>query len=127
MCARYPELIKEAQINSLAIYDATNPVVKTVVAIREVVMEILCEYLEKTKFLLLKDIPIFNNKIKKKIDKRIKYDTLSVDSYFRGEFYGKKLFDITKDLFISIRLNWKPIEGSVLYIPTEVRYYYGEV
>ena len=122
--SRYPELIKEAQLNSIAIYDATDPVVVIVVTIREIIMEILCEYLEKSKYLFKKDLVIFKSKFRKKYKEKLNNKILELGAYYRTDAFNKEYFDITQDLFITVRVLY---DKDPLYVPTEVRYYYGEI
>ena len=120
--SKCPELIKEAQLNTIAIYDATNPIVVIVVTIREIIMNILCEYLEKSKYLFEKDLEIITSKFRKRYKEKLDNEILHVGAYFMVDGITRGHYDITKDLFINVRVLYKK---DNLYIPTEVRYYYG--
>lgn len=126
MSVRYPELIKEIQLNSLAIYDQDDPKIDVVVKIKEIVSEIIVEYLKKTKYIKRQDLKSMEEKLREKLRERIKHKLQSVSCYWFGASpkFGD-YYDITENFHINIRIVIKPEEGIILYVPTEVRYLYG--
>ena len=81
---RYPALIKEIQLNSLAIYNPDDPKIDVVVKLREIIAEIMVEYLKKTKYIKLQDLKVIEDKLREKIKERIKHELDSVSCYWLG-------------------------------------------